>query len=492
MIRKLKIQNLILVERAEIVFGPGLNILTGETGSGKSAILTAIRLILGERADVQWIRKGADLAVVEAEVGEHLVRRELHKSGRSRSFIDDELVPLQELKALPIELVDQSSSISSSNEREYLDLFGDVPSCKAEFDEWSRSQKKLEELLELQKKGDAEQKKIAEDVAFLQEVNWKKGEEEALQQEHHLLTHAAELLEKTGRANTLLSECLPALKRAGFDALIKIEPKFQECAEWFKTGLLNLDEVQHFLASYLSRIEVDPQRLERIEDRIGEIESVKRRFGSFERVEEFLRESNQYSNLVWEIEEAQKNLAIADAKLTAKTTAITQKRKSAKLADAILHELQSLNLPDARMAIEILPKTRSETGADAIRYLFAANPGQPLLPLDQCASGGELSRLLFAVKTVLGHKEKSTCLIFDEIDSNVGGKTAAILGSKLQTLSRHLQLICVTHFVQVAKCALDHFLVSKKTTPLGATTLIEKLNEKSRALEYQRMMGTSL
>ena len=197
------------------------------------------------------------------------------------------------------------------------------------------------------------------------------------------------------------------------------------------------------------------------------------------------------SNLDEEIEQARNELVATESTVFALSKKRTEARtKSAnQFAESILSELKSLNLPDARFAIDLQPKTLCENGADEIRFIFAANPGQPLRSLDESASGGELSRILFALKIALGNKEHSTCLIFDEIDSNVGGKTAAILGTKLEKLATSCQLICVTHFVQVAKCAMDHFLVSKRTTDTGALTAIQKLDALARFKEYERMTG---
>ncbi len=516
MIEHISIQNLILIDRAEIHFGKGLNIITGETGAGKSAILTAIRLILGERADIQWIRKGADLAIVEATVhatisiedtqipSPFIIRRELHRSGRSRCFIEDQQVTLQQLRALPIELIDQSASLKLCDgpaQRQLLDTYAGLASFAPHFNELKQAQKQLADLIELQKTSQIEQQRMEEDLQFIEEIDWRDGEEESLLVSHNLLTHSSELLEKTSELTSFFSEgshpLLPTLKRYAYqlDSLTKIEPKFQECAEWLKIATLNLEEASHFLTSYGSNLETDPNRLFAIEKRLGEIESIKRRFGTFEQVQalraNLTERTNRLSNLGEEIGQAQKVLAVIEAAVTglAKKRSESRKKAGAKFAESIVDELKSLNLPDARFTIDMQPKALCEHGADEITYLFAANPGQPLLPMDECASGGELSRILFALKTALGDKEGSTCLIFDEIDSNVGGKTAAILGSKLEKLATTRQLICVTHFVQVAKCAMDHFLVSKKTTESGALTAIQKLDALARSSEYERMTG---
>lgn len=516
MIRSLLIQNLILVEKALIEFGPGLNILTGETGAGKSAVLAAIRLILGDRADGQLIRIGSDLAIVEAtiQIGSQIkiVRRELHRSGRSRSFIDDAQASLQELKELfgrSVELVDQSTShhLSEEEEQRYLlDSFSslDIAPFRSQFEAEKEAEKKLEELLRFQKESLTRQKKLEEELNEILEVNWKEGEEESLTAEHALLTHSQELLEKISTLTLFLLESsqpvVPLLKRYTnqIESLLGVAPKLQDATDLLKSSALELEEASHLLLSYADRLDADPNRLDAVEKRIGEIESIKKHFGAtFAIVEEkknlLSQELDRIGNLDTEIEQARTTHATLQANNLLAANKITQKREKGalELGNRVREELKSLNLPHARFAILLEPKPLSSNGANTIRFLFAANPGQPLSPLNECASGGELSRLLFAIKTALADREKSSCLIFDEIDSNVGGETAALLGAKLQTLSKSRQLICVTHFVQVARCAMDHYLVSKQTANAGAITTIAKLTALQREKEFARMTGTT-
>ncbi len=306
------------------------------------------------------------------------------------------------------------------------------------------------------------------------------------------MTNAQGLLEKISRLTALLSELSP-LKRLTFS----IEPfqNLQECVEWLKTASANLDEANRFLLSYADRLEADPNRLFAVEKRLGQIESLKRKFGSDTNIEtlrvSLTEKIEEFSNLDLAFEKAQASLEKIREETLSKAAALTRERKEASIrfSEAIVSELFSLNLPGVRFAIDIAPKPLSSNGSDDIRFLFAANPGSPMLPISQCASGGEVSRLLFAIKTALAGKEKNTCLIFDEIDSNVGGKTAAILGAKLQAMAEFRQLIAVTHFVQVARFAGDHFLVAKKTTAIGAETTISKLDSQTKEFEYARMTG---
>jgi DNA repair protein RecN (Recombination protein N) len=259
---------------------------------------------------------------------------------------------------------------------------------------------------------------------------------------------------------------------------------------------LELNETDHVLCSYVSKLEADPLQLEQVEKRMGAIEALKKRFGStWEEVEK------EKLHLLQEIERLKmfdqtlaalrvkgKELSDETARIAARLSAMRIKGAAA-LSGAILKELSSLNLPDAKFKVELKPKPLCPNGTDEIHFLFTANPHLPPMPLGQIASGGEVSRLLFATKVVLAEKEKTECLVLDEIDSNVGGQTAAVLGEKLVRLAKTRQVICVTHFVQVARCADHHFAVSKREVGGRAVSFVERLEAHALGSEYARMIG---
>lgn len=487
----LKIQNLILIEKAEIAFGPGLNILTGETGSGKSAVLSAIRLISGERAEGQMIREGADMAVVEAVLeGPIHLRREIYRSGKNRCFIDDAQVNLAALrKCANIERVDQSSSLelaSAEQQRRNLDTFAnlveEVKAHETALAEERAQETKLAGLRQLLQQRERELEWALKDLALIEEVHWQAGEEDKLAEEHSLLTHAQELIEKMGAVAFTLTEGteLPALKRAlaTLENCLRFDTRLSPIADAMRGSLLELQEAGRLVRSHVDRLEADPNRLAYVEKRIAAIESLKRRFGTDIETEKKKLQEKVGHDLGSQIESVQISLAALKKKNLAAAEAIYQKRRAAAipLTKEILSELKSLNIPHAQFEI---------TAED--RFLFSANPGLAPIPLEQCASGGELSRVLLALKTILA--DGSSCIVFDEIDSNVGGQTAAILGEKLKKLAKKRQVICVTHFVQVAKCATDHFLVAKIESKGNALTTVQKMGEKEREKEYHRMMG---
>lgn len=485
--KKLVIQNVILIERAEIDLGEGLNILTGETGSGKSAILAAIRLIAGERAESQIIRKGADIAVVEAQLEDTFIRREIYRSGKNRCFIDDAQVSLTTLReAIQIEMVDQNSSILGK-ERILLDLFSGI-----ELDEFEKSKAEeksaydeLQKLLQIPKERELEW--ATKDLALIEGVEWQN--EAKLFEEHSRLIAAQEIAEKIHSVSFTLTEGseIPHLKRtlSTLENCIRFDPKLEPLAKVMKSAILDLEEVGRDTQSYSERLDADPQRLEAVEKKVGQIVQLKRRFGENldEQKQKLSSQIESLLNIDARIQELEKTHTFLFEKNQLLAHSITTKRKEMAplFANLVLHELKSLNLPHAQFVIYV------GQAFNDIRFLFSANPGHPPVPMEDCASGGELSRLLLAIKTLLADG-KST-LVFDEIDSNVGGQTAAVLGEKLKKLAEKRQVICVTHFVQVAKCAVNHFLVTKVAEKESTHTKIQKLDDREKEIEYKRMLG---
>jgi DNA repair protein RecN (Recombination protein N) len=501
MISSLKIQNLVLVEKAEIPFGPGLNILTGETGAGKSAILLAIRLLSGDRAETQMIRDGADLAIVEARISTLLIRREIYRSGKNRCFIDDAQVNLSALRTATsplLEKVDQSSSLAllqEETQRDLLDAF-----CRLDTESFSHLfsslRQKEEELASLQSQSKEKELAWAEkDLQLIEETNWQNGEEQKLTQEHLLLVHAQELLEKLGAISSSLTEgntpIVSLLKR--YSASLEKFPILAPIAASLKTAALEAEDASLSILSHLDKLDASPETLIAVENRLASIETLKRRFGSFEAVQQKKQELLAHIERLFSLDETinalQKQIGLLQIEIQTSARSLSEQRKTgaALLETQTLAELKSLNLPHAAFSIHITPKPLSSYGADEITFLFSANPGLLPAPLQQAVSGGELSRLLLALKTTLANT--SSTLVFDEIDSNVGGQTAAILGEKLQRLAISRQVICVTHFLQVARQATHHFRVFKTEEEGKAQTLIEKLSAVGKEHEYNRMLG---
>ncbi len=405
-----------------------------------------------------------------------------------------------------LEMVDQSSSgelCLPEKQRKILDTYAGLEKESAmisdAFMEMSAVKKELESAIASEMNRSRDLEWAESSLREIEEANWhKKEEEESLNQSHLFLTHTQELTEKIAGATEGLSSLAPHIRHLAhlLDRAAMLDSPLRPCAETIKTAALELDEAEHFLRSYVSRLEADPGRLALIESRIAAIETLKRRFGpSWEDVQKnkakFAVEIDRFASL------DEKRMVLSDQlKQLEEETAAAAKRLSEKrqiaakmLKQAVEDELKCLNLPHAKFELQITPKLLSSNGIDEIHFLFTANPGLNPLPLEQCASGGELSRLFFAIKVVLSEKESVHCLIFDEIDSNVGGQTAAVLGQKLKDLSKKRQVLCVTHFVQVARFATHHFTVAKREQDGRAATFVEKLEFHQREREYARMIG---
>ena len=507
MLTQLKIRNLILIDSADILFDKGLNIITGETGAGKSAILSAIALLTGDRSDAQLIGKNGDIAVVEAFLSNGvLIRREIHKSGRNRCFSGEEQISLALLRQIvgsTIELVDQSSApllCVAEEQRRMLDLFGDILEDAGEFGrsfvEERELQKRLDGLLQASETRSRDLTWAEEDLKLLDSVNWRQGEEELLMQEHRLHAHMQELLEKMGSVSNFLGDL--SIKRALsiLSGCAKLDANLGSLVGQLQSANCEIEDVKGSVHSYVTRLDADPQRLSWVEERLAKIDQIKRKFGKTvalvqEKKKELLHRIEALNNLEEELLSLQSLLRKKQEENRCMAKELMGRRKKAALAfsGVVLKELQTLNLPHAKFTISVEETEMTAHGSDLIRYLFSANSGHMPIPVEQCASGGELSRLLFSIKLALVDKEKTDCLIFDEIDSNVGGQTATILGEKLKTIAKKRQVICVTHFVQVARSAMTHFAVAKNEEGGKTTTSISKLTDREKGREYERMLG---
>lgn len=514
MIKHLILNNLVLVDSCEIHFGPSFNVVTGETGAGKTALIEAIDLALGGRADTSVIRKGCDRAFVEIafdiehldvleeagitlDKGEYLViRREIAREGKNRAFVNCRMAPLPLLQKIGNALIDligqhaHQTLRTADSQRALVDRFGDVqlgPFQQA-YEQEKSCQKRLDELSKVTSR-DEEMWRFQLDE--IQSVGLKDGEEEALFEKHHRLAHSNELSEKIDMMIKGLSESsLPQLacysKACG--SLLK------DTSALIHDAQVSLAEALRTLQSY--DLENDPQSFQALENRLSDISRLKRKYGqTFAEIEAYRQklcfELSRLENLSEEIEKAQKELKKAHEETDKAAHALSLKRKqaAAALQKTLTEQLQSLNMPGAELIIEISPQARQQSGDDLIQFFLKANQGEHPGLVKEHSSGGELSRLLFAIKIALAEKNDTPTLIFDEIDANVGGKTAAIIGEKLHELGKCRQVICITHFPQVASKSDCHFSVQKTEKDGRTLTEIKPLSKKEREQELLRMIG---
>ncbi|MBY0529866.1 MAG: DNA repair protein RecN [Rhabdochlamydiaceae bacterium] len=530
MIKSLHLNNLVLVDSCELEFQSNFTALTGETGAGKTALTEAIHLALGARADTSLIRTGADKASVEisfsirdvpkaqallSEAGidfsieeELIIRREISREGKNRAFLNCQMVPLpllQKTGATLLELIGQHTHqglLTSDFQRSIVDLFGDlfVP-LKAFQEAWEfekQLKKTLDTLLIAESKREKEEENLRLQLNEILEAQLKEGEEEQIIEEHKRLYHAQEINEKTQGLLHTFSTVLPQVNRSAkiCEALISLDPSFQEPHTLVAQALIALNEAQHELQRALNRIENDPNRFHFLEERLAAIHRIKRKYGQdihaiFALEQQLKTKLASFDSLSESIEETKAALAKASTQTTSFASKLSSLRRSSALVleQELTKELHSLNMPSAQIKIEISPHARTAMGDDQIDFWIRANKGEEPVLVKEHASGGELSRLLFAIKITLAEKNDTPTLIFDEIDANVGGTTASIIGEKLRSLGTKRQVICITHFPQVASQANAQISVQKIEKDGRTLTQVLLLDPKEREKELLRMLG---
>lgn len=534
MLKQLRIINLILVESAEIEFAEGFNVLSGETGSGKSAIMNAISLIAGDRAETSMIRKGADKAIVEAvfdrkgisiieslleqggidfEEGDELyIRREISAAGKSRAFINNQLAQAGLLRAVCmhlIHLVGQHANqdlLSLDRHRDILDLFGgfkdDAAAFSFSWDEEHALQNELDVLVNSEAQRIREIENCQRVIEELEEAGLKEGEDEELFNEYTFLVHAEEIGTKVqdicqmlnGEKSAVLAQLFR--QKNTFDSLVGIDPSLAEVSQSFQNAVLELQEVANTLNIYQSRLEHNPDRLTEVNERLTWIARLKKKYGpTLQEVQAFAEENgkklHELQNADLKIEELRGQLDSIKARNNRLAEQLTQNRKEAaqKLSAALKQELCSLNMPNVDFQIDVTVQKRGRSGDDRVEFFLLPNIGEHRIPIKDCASGGELSRVMLSLQTVLSGKERIPSLVFDEIDANIGGETAKVVGEKMKAIGKKQQVLCITHFPQVAKYADHHLQISKSVIGDRTITFIRALDDSLREHELARMSG---
>lgn len=537
MLKELRIFNIILIETAEMTFQEGMNVITGETGSGKSAIMHALSYITGARADTGVIRKGCDKGAIEAafeidtlshlkqmlekagieqEPGaELIIRREISSNGKSRAFINNQFVQISLLRSVGEQLINIVSQhanqhlLSIDHHRHIVDLFGDLEQEVAIFSEaWARENslhRQINELTSSEAQRLREIEVCLRELEELKEAALKEGEDEEIFAEYSLLANSEELAQKTeALVQTMTGDKQSIIQilnrnKTIFEELVRIDPALSDAAKSFYNAQIELQEIAYTLTAYQSRIEYNPTRTRALNDRLSLITSLKRKYGTtIPEIQSYQSNAaeklKQLENTDARIEELKEELQQLSNKNHQLSTQLTEHRKQTakKFEKSIVKQLRSLNMPKVEFQVEITPQKRSRTGDDQIEFFLIPNVGEHQIPLKDCASGGELSRMLLALHTVLAGKEQTPTLIFDEIDGNIGGETAVIVGEKLEEIGNKHQVICITHFPQVAKQAVLHLQISKSEKGGRTATRIQTLDPAARQRELARMVGGDL
>lgn len=534
MLKELRLNNLILIESSIVTFDSGFNVLSGESGSGKSAIMNALNLINGERNDPSFLRRGTEKGFVEAvfeidnypsvlsllesagidhdQGNELFIRRELSATGKSRAFINNQLAQLsllRQVSGLLFDVVGQHANqklLALDYHRQVLDIFGDHQDELASFTKCWEEELQVSQSLSQLIASEAQRVRQIEvyrmEIEEISSANLKEGEEEELFAEYSKLANADEIAQKANEFNRLLTGDKMAIlahlnrQKSNLEQLVRLAPSLAETAAIFENVLIELHEVSHSLRNFESSIEIDPQRALDLNERLELITRLKRKYGTtIHEIQCYLKHAQD--NLVKlehtdiAIEELQKKLKILSEKTNTSAYKLSELRKQTakNFQESITSHLLALNMPKVEFSIEFTHQKRSRLGDDKIEFFLTPNVGEHRVPLRECASGGELSRIMLAIQALLAGKENTPTLIFDEIDANIGGETAAVVGEKLRGIGHKHQVLCITHFPQVAKLAGHHLRIFKQEIDGRTVTLIELLNEFTRERELTRMFG---
>jgi DNA repair protein RecN (Recombination protein N) len=530
----LQIKNLALVEELEWQMAPGFIVVTGETGAGKSIIIGALQLLLGERADKSLIRTGADLCTVEAAFsgddlqklnprlidagiepceGELIIKRTLSTSGANRQFINGSPTTLSILKNLGDELVDlhgphdHQSLLSPEKQLELLDSFA---RAGEQLDEYRKHYRQLQTLITehtalntAETAREQELDLLRHQINEISSPNLIAGEEEEIETRYKLASSSKRLIELASAIANKLSEAddsvlsqLAETQRL-LRELEKIDKSISRFSSAHATAVVELSEIAHSLSQYAEKFDLDPAQLAALEQRVSLFETLKRKYGgSIADVIEFGRRAAERMRKIEgrdaELERLSAEIEKVRGQMSRAGEALRKLRTKAapKLSETIRKNLVDLGFRQSEFEAKLsaLDEPRA-SGFDSVELLFSPNPGEPLKPLRAIASSGEISRLMLAIKSALAAHDAIALLVFDEIDTNVGGEIAHAVGVKMQTLGRDHQVICITHLPQVAATASSHFVVAKEVVRGRTYSQLREVSGKGRREEIARMLG---
>jgi DNA repair protein RecN (Recombination protein N) len=537
MLQELRIKNLAIIEELNLAFSKGLNILSGETGAGKSIVLNAVQLLLGDKATGELIRSSEEEASIEAlfdtsgnreikekmkerfqrfpgkgEEDAFLIKRVISRSGKGKAFINGNLATLGML----LEMGEELLSIFGQHEHQslqrvethidILDEFGGLFGLRQEF------QKHFEKFTslsgEVQRIHEEKERRGREyDLMSFQSKEIKTsgiqiGEEEALKEERKVLTHAQKLMNFAHASEEMLYgergsaiDKIQSILNQGRE-MAAIDPSLSPSLKTLESALIQLEEAALMLRDYSRRIEINPMRLEEVENRLEEIDRLKRKYGPTieeillfkERVDEALKsftsEEEKLSQLEILLEPLREEVMALGKKLSGE-----RRRVASELKRHVEKELGSLGMKKTTFEVSIEDLPLSIEGLDRVEFLISPNVGEKVKPLAKIASGGELSRIMLAMKGILARIGGRQVLIFDEVDSGIGGAVAEVVGRKLRELSKHHQVICVTHLPQIACFAESHYHVKKEVKTGRTITLVDRLEKEAVVEEIARMLG---
>lgn len=530
----LRIKNLALVEELQWEIGPGFIAVTGETGAGKSIIIGALQLLLGERADKSLIRTGAETCTVEAifsgsevqklnaalaEAGiepcvdEVIIKRSMSTTGANRQFVNGSPTTLAMLKQLGDEFVDlhgphdHQSLLSPEKQLGLLDSFARAGDLLADyrkvFAQLQALQAEHAALNTAETAREQELDLLRHQVNEISSANLRPEEEAEIESRYKLASHSKRLTELASAVSQRLAEAddsvlsqLAETQRL-LRELEKIDSSMSQFVAGHETAVLELSEIARSLSDYAEKLDLDPAQLASLEQRVSLFETLKRKYGgSIADVVEFGNRAAERMRKIEgrdaELERLAGEIERARATLNRSGEALRKLRAKAapKLSENVRKNLRDLGFRQAEFEAKLAPlEEPRSTGFDAVELLFSPNPGEPLKPLRAIASSGEISRLMLAIKSALAAHDSIPLLIFDEIDANVGGEIAHAVGAKMRTLAEEHQVICITHLPQVASAASTHFVVTKEVVGGRTLSQLDEVKGTARREEIARMLG---
>ena len=544
MLRELRIKNFAIIDEVGLELKGGLNILTGETGAGKSIILNALGLIAGERGAADIIRNGEDEATVEAlfdgvpptvegllgdagfQVDDELViKRVLSRSGKNRIYLNGSLCPLSVLAQAGVSLVhiygqhEHHTLLQAETHLNLLDAFAGLATAQAmkeKYDALVQAWNHLHETRASLEQRRLEKALLEAQAEEITQARLRPGEEEEIRATKNLLAHGEKLHQGCREGEELLYEgdaaIVGGLRKytVRLRELATIDPNLQPTVELLESSLAQLQEAAATLRRYAERVHFDPRRLEQLEDRLAELQRLKRKYNAG--VEDILRLHGEITTSLNNLEQSEEQIAgldkaFADARQGAWEMAekISSERRRAgkKLKREMEREVQSLGMPETTFEVRfstqdekadeppffIAGKKLTGRGMDQVEFYFSPNPGEPVKSLAKIASGGELSRLMLALKALVLAPGVVSTLLFDEVDAGIGGRVAEIVGKKLKQVAAHHQVISVTHLPQIAAMSDAHFVVHKTIEKGRTFTRVKQLSERDRIAELARMLG---
>lgn len=534
MLQYFRVQNLAIVEEAKVSFGAGLNVISGETGAGKSVLIGALDLILGGRADKSLIRSGAENATVEAvfelrnatavneilteaglppcEDGALLIRRTLTASGAGRCILNDAPTSVQTLRRIGNLLVDlhgpydHQSLLDPDFQLDLLDAFGRCESaraaCHAAFDALKNLQNLRAELTSDTTDFDAETDRLRHVIGEITDAKLTSSDETDLVNEHAAAANAEAILQTGGALTTTLVEgdgCAFDTLAAAQQRLAELARLLPEAEAWrteLQAATIQIQELSRTITDRLERVESDAGRLQELEARMALVQKLKRRYGPT--IADVLATLARHETRLHDLDSRGERLKTLDAEIATAQRAFDSKAKklsearaaaSGGLAKAITRELRDLGFLKAGFGVDLKPCAPRAAGVDEAVFGFAPNPGEPMRPLRDIASSGEIARVMLAVKAVLARHDRIPVLVFDEIDANIGGEVGLAVGAKLRAVAATHQVLCITHLPQVAVFGHQHFVVDKEVKAGRTFARIAAVSDAARADEIARMLG---